>query len=314
MIRNGQMLGVAERRNRNTVSVGSAAGVAGAEEILGRERTDTMQVLGEVDLINYYNDGNKVGGAMGWEVLVWGRRAGSAWTSDGSQAGREHVVEFSQRLHCAATRSSPPVFIAGRLSLQGTGTATEMGLEERQVGLHLLSGVGMVCRLGMLAQCPAQLQTACRVANSALPTDRAPLPQVLAVEGIVICAVDVGRHPEMIRAVADAAAPGAGPAAAAAAARAASQRRLKANVRVTTRGMWVGLGDRLLEQLHAAAKEAVERLPGDAALSAVERVVADALRRTCKVSGKVVRWCSAGAVGMWSFCMACWTCCGVLQA
>ena len=138
--------------------------------------------------------------------------------------------------------------------------------------------------------------------------------QVLAVEGIVICSVDVGRHPEMIRAVADAAAPGAGPAAAAAAARAASQRRLKANVRVTTRGMWVGLGDRLLEQLHAAAKEAVERLPGDAALSAVERVVADALRRTCKVSGKVVRWCSAGAVGMWSFCMACWTCCGVLQA
>ncbi|KAI7836750.1 hypothetical protein COHA_009388 [Chlorella ohadii] len=178
VIRNGQMLGVADRRNRNTVSIGSAAGVAGAAEILGRERTDTMQMLGEVDLINYYNDGNK-----------------------------------------------------------GTGTAAEMGLEERQV---------------------------------------------LAVEGIVVCAVDVGRHPEMIRAVAEAAAPNAGPAAAAAAARAASQRRLKANVRVTTRGMWVGLSDRLLEQLHAAAKEAVERLPGDAALSAVERVVADSLRRTCK--------------------------------
>lgn len=105
------------------------------------------------------------------------------------------------------------------------------------------------------------------------------------MEGIVVCAVDVGRHPEMIRAVAEAAAPNAGPAAAAAAARAASQRRLKANVRVTTRGMWVGLSDRLLEQLHAAAKEAVERLPGDAALSAVERVVADSLRRTCKVGG-----------------------------
>ncbi len=62
VIRNGQMLGVADRRNRNTVSIGSAAGVAGAAEILGRERTDTMQMLGEVDLINYYNDGNKVGG------------------------------------------------------------------------------------------------------------------------------------------------------------------------------------------------------------------------------------------------------------
>lgn len=121
--------------------------------------------------------------------------------------------------------------------------------------------------------------------------------QVLAVEGIVICSVDVGRHPDMIRAVAEAAAPGAGPAAAAAAARAASQRRLKANVRVTTRGMWVGLGDRLLEQLHAAAKEAVERLPGDAALSAVERVVADALRRTCKVIG--VPPAGAVAAGRW---------------
>ena len=66
------MLGVAERRNRNTVSVGSAAGVAGAEEILGRERTDTMQMLGEVELINYYNDGNKVGGWVmftKWELL-----------------------------------------------------------------------------------------------------------------------------------------------------------------------------------------------------------------------------------------------------
>lgn len=65
VIRNGQMLGVAERRNKNTVSVGSAAGVAGAAEILGRERTDTMQMLGEVELINYYNDGNKVRGGEG---------------------------------------------------------------------------------------------------------------------------------------------------------------------------------------------------------------------------------------------------------
>ena len=79
----------------------------------------------------------------------------------------------------------------------------------------------------------------------------------------------------------EAAAPGASPAVAAAAAKAASQRRLRAKIRVTTRAMWVDQG-RLLEDLHAAAEDAVGRLPGDAHLAAVERVVADALRRTCK--------------------------------
>ena len=45
--------------------------------------------------------------------------------------------------------------------------------------------------------------------------------------------------------------------------------------------MWVA-GGGLLEELHCAANDAIERLPGDAHLAAVERVVADALRRTCK--------------------------------
>ena len=92
VIRNGQMLGVADRRNRNTVSMGSAAGIPGA----------SMALLGEAQLTNFYNDGNK-----------------------------------------------------------GTGTASEMALEERQL---------------------------------------------LAVEGIVIAAVDVLRDAAMVRAVAEAAA------------------------------------------------------------------------------------------------------------
>jgi hypothetical protein len=45
--------------------------------------------------------------------------------------------------------------------------------------------------------------------------------------------------------------------------------------------MWTDNG-RLLEQLHGAADSAVSKLPGDAALSAVERVVSDALRRSAK--------------------------------
>lgn len=42
VIHNGQLLGVAQKRNANTVSTGAA------------------QLLGEIKLQNYYNDGNKV--------------------------------------------------------------------------------------------------------------------------------------------------------------------------------------------------------------------------------------------------------------
>jgi beta-CASP RNase J family ribonuclease len=165
VIRNGQMLGVAERRNGRTVSTGS------------------MALLGEAKLVNFYNDGNK-----------------------------------------------------------GTGTAAEMALEQRTV---------------------------------------------LAVEGVVVAAVDVvrdgggGAAAAGAAAAAEAAAQGADPAAQAAAAQAATRRRLKARIRVTTRAMWTD-GGRLLEVLHAAGDAAVAKLPGDAALAAVERVVADALRRACK--------------------------------
>ncbi|KAH7622044.1 hypothetical protein Ndes2526B_g02868 [Nannochloris sp. 'desiccata'] len=105
--------------------------------------------------------------------------------------------------------------------------------------------------------------------------------QLIAVEGIVIAAIDVVRDMAVVNAAATAASePGDG-AAQAAAAQAAARRRLKAKIRITTRAMWTDNG-RLLEQLHGAADAAVSKLPGDAALSAVERVVSDALRRSAK--------------------------------
>ena len=96
------MLGVADRRNARTVSIGSMAdATAKAAANAAEQQQATMALLGEAQLTNFYNDGNK-----------------------------------------------------------GTGTAAEMGLEERQL---------------------------------------------LAVEGIVIAAVDVVRDPALVRAVAEAA-------------------------------------------------------------------------------------------------------------
>ena len=158
VIRNGQMLGVYERRNANTVSTGSAA------------------LLGEAKLVNFYNDGNK-----------------------------------------------------------GTGTASEMSLQQRQ---HI------------------------------------------AVEGVVVGAVDVIRDPAVI-AAATAAATSQEGAAQAMAAQEAARRKLKAKIRITTRAMWTD-GGKLLESLHTSAEAAISKLPGDAALSAVERVVSDAIRRAAK--------------------------------
>lgn len=158
VIRNGQMLGVHDKRNGRTLSTGSMAAV-----------------VGEAKLMNFYNDGNK-----------------------------------------------------------GTGTAHEMALEERQL---------------------------------------------LAVEGIVIAAVDVIRDPSVLAAAAAAAS--GDPAALAASAQAAARRKLKARIRITTRALWVDNG-KLLEQLHNAAEAGISKLPGDATLVAVERTVADGLRRACK--------------------------------
>lgn len=117
--------------------------------------------------------------------------------------------------------------------VQGTGTSSEMAIEERQA---------------------------------------------LAVEGIIIASVDIVR--DSVKQLDTVAVQSISNAAAAAQAAAAKQ-RLRARIRITTRAMWVD-GGRLLEQLHSAAEGAIARLRGDANLTAVERVVADAMRRVCK--------------------------------
>ena len=58
VIKNGQMLGVADRRNKNTVSIGSAAGIPGA----------SMLLLGEAQV------SGRAGGP--WVGGVWVERVG----------------------------------------------------------------------------------------------------------------------------------------------------------------------------------------------------------------------------------------------
>jgi len=96
----------------------------------------------------------------------------------------------------------------------------------------------------------------------------------LAIEGIVVAAVDVVRRPPAITETRGGVNRGDQVAA-------WTQARLQAKVRLTTRALWVDKG-RLLERLHAAAVRAVEQQPLDCPLGAVERQVADAIRRTCK--------------------------------
>jgi hypothetical protein len=68
VIRNGQMLGVHERRNRNTISTGSmaaatvkaeAAAAADAEAGSDADLRSGIEVIGEVDLLRLFNDGGK---------------------------------------------------------------------------------------------------------------------------------------------------------------------------------------------------------------------------------------------------------------
>ena len=63
MIKNGQVLGVHERRNRNTLSSGSMAVAdvarAKAAAVADQELGNEMVVLGEVPLVNFYNDGGR---------------------------------------------------------------------------------------------------------------------------------------------------------------------------------------------------------------------------------------------------------------
>ena len=89
----------------------------------------------------------------------------------------------------------------------------------------------------------------------------------LATDGVIVAAVDVARGPPPARGGGDA--------------RPAGPPRLRARVRLTTRAMWVDSG-RFLERLVTVAESAVGRLPPDAALAAVERVVGDALRREAR--------------------------------
>ena len=136
VIRNGTMLGVSQLRSRSSFSTGSESG---------------MGIVGEVNLVNFYNDGGK-----------------------------------------------------------GTGTSTEMALEERSR---------------------------------------------LAFEGIVVVALDIWRG----RSDGDG---------------------INCRPRLTTRGMWTDQGE-LLKELHGSAERAMARLERDAGLPRIERVVIDALKRTC---------------------------------
>lgn len=77
----------------------------------------------------------------------------------------------------------------------------------------------------------------------------------LAFEGIVVVALDIWRG----KSVGDG---------------------INCRPRLTTRGMWTDAGE-LLKELHGAAERAVARLNRDAGLPRIERVVIDALKRTC---------------------------------
>ena len=105
--------------------------------------------------------------------------------------------------------------------------------------------------------------------------------QHIATEGVVVASVDVIRDPAVIAAVAAAMAAKGDGASQALASQEAASRKLKAKIRITTRAMWTD-GGKLLELLHSSAETAISRLPGDAALSAVERVVGDSIRRAAK--------------------------------
>eukprot|EP00878_Enallax_costatus_P031645 GHUV01034615.1.p1 GENE.GHUV01034615.1~~GHUV01034615.1.p1 ORF type:complete len:136 (+),score=36.73 GHUV01034615.1:1627-2034(+) len=65
VIKNGQMLGVHERRNRNTISTGSMAAAtikqqqAAEQEQEAADAGSGIAVIGEVDLLRLFNDGGK---------------------------------------------------------------------------------------------------------------------------------------------------------------------------------------------------------------------------------------------------------------
>ena len=105
--------------------------------------------------------------------------------------------------------------------------------------------------------------------------------QHIATEGVIVAAIDVIRDPAVIAAAVASLSAKGDAASLALAAQEAARRKIKAKIRITTRAMWTD-GGKLLEGLHASAEAAISKLPGDAALSAVERVVGDSIRRAAK--------------------------------
>eukprot|EP00889_Picochlorum_renovo_P003344 jgi/Picre1/30374/NNA_005738.t1 len=105
--------------------------------------------------------------------------------------------------------------------------------------------------------------------------------QHIAAEGVVVAAVDVIRDPAVISAIAAVSASKGDAPANAMALQDAARKKLKAKIRITTRAMWTD-GGKLLELLHSSAEAAISKLPGDAALSAFERVVGDSISQSVK--------------------------------
>jgi hypothetical protein len=84
------MLGVHERRNRNTLSTGSMAVAEVARDkaaaAAGQQQEDSgLVVLGEVPLVNFYNDGGRWG--LGW--AAW---AGLGFMSVGLEEEERSLV------------------------------------------------------------------------------------------------------------------------------------------------------------------------------------------------------------------------------
>ena len=125
--------------------------------------------------------------------------------------------------------------------------------------------------------------------------------QLLAVEGVVIAAIDVLRDPRLIAAAAARAAGGRNAGGAEPSKQSpmhkedeqtdntdqsspetVTKHQLSAKIRVTTRAMWTDKG-RLERELYDVIDSSIKRLAADATLPAIERNATDAIRRACKL-------------------------------
>lgn len=119
--------------------------------------------------------------------------------------------------------------------------------------------------------------------------------QHLAVEGVVIAAIDVIRDPRLIAmAVSRVAGRGTNQKAGTGnslenmnkipmdSAEDMARQTLSAKIRVTTKAMWTDQG-RLERELYEVIDSSIKRLAADATLPAIERSAADAIKRACKL-------------------------------